>query len=201
MGSPSVDVVDWRRRTAELYAAVRASGDPAEGHSLWVSGRDALLREHPASPVPASARANYRGADVAPYDPDFRFVVPLSEAERPERRDVSTGTDGVVSFVLAGRVDLDGLGALEVWWLAGYGGGLFLPMKDPTSGRTTYGGGRYVLDTVKGADLGGDRDGLVVDLNFAYQPSCAYDEAWACPLPGPGNTLAASVPVGERHRP
>jgi len=65
---------------------------------------------------------------------------------------------------------------------------------------TSYGGGRYVLDTTKGADLGGDAEALVVDLNFAYQPSCAYDEAWACPLPGPTNTLSAEVPVGERHR-
>lgn len=103
----------------------------------------------------------------------------------------------MVSFDLAGRVELADLGSLDVWWLSGYGGGLFLPMKDATSGRKSYGGGRYVLDTVKGADLGGDSDGLVIDLNFAYQPSCAYDEAWACPLPGPGNILAAPAPVGE----
>ena len=56
-----------------------------------------------------------------------------------------------------------------------------------------------MLDTVKGADLGGDADALVVDLNFAYQPSCAYDEAWACPLAGPTNTVSAPIPVGERY--
>jgi len=65
---------------------------------------------------------------------------------------------------------------------------------------STYGGGRYVLDTTKGADLGGEPDALVIDLNFAFQPSCAYDEAWACPLPGPTNTLDRPVPVGERYR-
>ncbi len=117
----------------------------------------------------------------------------------PETRDVSTGTDGVVTLDLTGRVELSGLGPLDLWWLGGYGGGLFLPLRDTSD--QTFGGGRYVLDTVKGADLGGDTAELVVDLNFAYQPSCAYDEAWACPLPGPGNTLAAPVPVGERYRP
>jgi uncharacterized protein (DUF1684 family) len=85
-----------------------------------------------------------------------------------------------------------------VWWLGSYGGGLFVPFRDP--GTTSYGGGRYLLDTVKGADLGGGSDGLVLDLNFAYQPSCAYDEAWACPLAGPTNTLAVEVPVGEQYR-
>lgn len=197
MGAPSLDVVDWRRRTSELYARVRSATEPAEAHALWINGRDVLLREHPASPVPRALRREYPGATVAPYDPAYRFVVPLLTEVTPARRDVGTGTDGIVSFDLAGRVELAGLGALDVWWLSGYGGGLFLPMKDATSGRDSYGGGRYLLDTVKGADLGGDADGLVIDLNFTYQPSCAYDEAWACPLAGPGNALAAPVPVGE----
>ncbi len=199
MGQPSVDVVDWRRRISELYAQVRSAMDPAAAHALWIDGRDVLLREHPASPVPTAARGAYRGASIAPYDPAYRFVVPLVEPATTCRRDVATGTDGTVSFERAGRVELPELGSLDVWWLVGYGGGLFVPLKDATSGRETYGGGRYVLDTVKGADLGGDRHALVIDLNFAYQPSCAYDEAWACPLPGPGNVLDAAVPVGELH--
>ena len=104
----------------------------------------------------------------------------------------------MVSFSRLGRVDLDGIGSLDVWWLDSYGGGIFVPVRDAAS--STYGGGRYLLDTVKGADLGGTSDSLVVDLNFAYQPSCAYDPAWACPLAGAGNTLAAELPVGELYR-
>jgi uncharacterized protein (DUF1684 family) len=190
-------VLDWRRRVGELYAAVRSADDPAEGHAAWVSGRNDLLRRHPASPVRPESRADYPGADVAPYDPAFRFVVAVSTDVEAETREVSTGTDGVVLFERVGRVALP-LGDLDLWWLDAYGGGVFLPVKDAAA--STYGGGRYLLDTVKGADLGGDTAALVVDLNFAYQPSCAYDEAWACPLAGPTNTLAAEVPVGERYR-
>jgi uncharacterized protein (DUF1684 family) len=62
---------------------------------------------------------------------------------------------------------------------------------------STYGGGRYLLDTVKGADLGGSDGRLVVDLNFLYAPSCAHDEAWACPLAPPGNRLEVAVTAGE----
>jgi uncharacterized protein (DUF1684 family) len=194
----SLDVWDWRRRTFALYAAVRAEGDPAAAHACWVEARNTLLTDHPASSVPAQLRAGYDGAEVSAYDPAYRFVVPVDTAVEPENYAYETVTDGVVSFSRLGRVDLDGLGSLDVWWLDSYGGGLFVPVRDAAA--STYGGGRYLIDTVKGADLGGDGAGLVVDLNFAYQPSCAYDPAWACPLAGPGNTLATEVPVGELYR-
>jgi uncharacterized protein (DUF1684 family) len=192
------DVLDWRRQVTALYREVRAAGDPVAGHAGWISGRDRLLRSHPASPVPAAERSHYVGADVAPYDAAFRFVVAVDTDVEPEHRDVRTGTDGIVGMTRIGRVVLDGVGALDLWWFTSYGGGLFLPLRDPSP--STYGGGRYVLDTIKGADLGGDPRALVVDLNFAYQPSCAYDEAWACPLPGASNTVTTAVPVGERYR-
>jgi len=191
------DVLDWRRQVTALYARVRAAPDPAAGHVEWMAGRDHLLRTHPASPVPAQTRADYPGAAVVEYDPTYRFEVAVDLAVDPERREVPTGTDGVVPLDRVGRVSLPGLGSLDLWWLGSYGGGLFLPVRDAAP--TSYGGGRYLLDTVKGADLGGGPAALVVDLNFAYQPSCAYDEAWACPLAGPTNTLAAQVPVGEQH--
>ena len=201
MPHSAFDVLDWRRRVGELYTRVRtaAESDPADAHAAWVRGRDDLLRTHPASAVPTGARDSWPGADVAPYDPELRFVVMVQDAE-PQRREVPTPTDGVVPFERVGRVELPGLGGLDVWWLGTYGGGLFLPLRDATSGAATYGGGRYLLDTAKGADLGGEAPSLVVDLNFAYQPSCAYDPAWACPLAGPGNTLTSQVPVGERYR-
>ena len=193
-------VLDWRRQIAALYWAVRREQDPRVAHSAWVEGRDALLRRHPASPVPERERPAYPGAIVAPYDSDYRFVVEVDRTVPELRREVPTATDGVVPFELVGRVTLPGLGALDVWWAAVYGGGIFLPLKDATSGNASYGGGRYVLYTVKGADLCVDPVALVVDLNFSFQPSCAYDDAWACPLPGAGNTLAEAVPVGELAR-
>lgn len=87
---------------------------------------------------------------------------------------------------------------LDVYWLEAYGGGLFVPFADATSGDETYGAGRYVLDTVKGADLGAEHGRLVLDFNFAYQPSCAYDSRWACPLAPPANRLDVRVEAGER---
>lgn len=81
----------------------------------------------------------------------------------------------------------------------GFAGLTVLPLRDGGCGRPGggYGGGRYLLDTVKGAFLGGHGSRLVVDLNFAYAPSCAYNPAWAYPLPPPGNRVDTVVPVGE----
>jgi uncharacterized protein (DUF1684 family) len=105
------------------------------------------------------------------------------------------------SFTRFGRVELelDGVALrLDCFWLDGYGGGLFLPFGDTTNGTTTHGGGRYLLDTAKGADLGGEDGRLVLDFNFAYNPSCAYDPRWVCPLAPPGNRLPVAVEAGER---
>lgn len=193
-------VADWRRQVAQIYADVRraALDDPADAHALWVRRRDELFGEHPASPLRPASRAVFTGLDVAPYDPAFRFEVRVRTATS-QRLDVATGTDGVVPFERIGRVELGELGAVSVWALRSYGGGIFIPVKDATSGKTTYGGGRYLLDTVKGADLGRAIDGgLVIDLNFTYNPSCAYDPAWACPLATRGNVLEVPVPVGEQ---
>ncbi|GAB3595959.1 DUF1684 domain-containing protein [Angustibacter peucedani] len=208
----ALDVVDWRRRTHALHARVRelAEHDPAQAHATWRAGRDELMGTHPASPLAAEHRAGFTGLDVAPYDPRYRFEVLVEPPDgEPGRFVAPTGTDGDVPYEQVGRVRLpapDGEVLLDVWRLASYGGGLFVPVRDATCGSTgehpSYGGGRYLLDTVKGADLGpGAEPGtVVVDANFAYNPSCAYDPHWACPLAPPGNTTAMPLPVGERHR-
>ena len=97
------------------------------------------------------------------------------------------------------RTDEEDL-SLDLFWLDAYGGGLFVPFADATSARESYGAGRYVLDTVKGADLGTQDGLLVLDLNFAYQPSCSYDARWNCPLAPPANRLDVAVRAGERLR-
>lgn len=201
----SITLLDWRRRVAALYATVRSTDDPVAAHEAWRVGRDQLLGTHPDSPLLPADRAGFVGLRVTAYDPGLRFEVEPDLDVEPHRLEVATGTDGVVAFERAAVLHLPGLGDLDVWRLAAYGGGLFVPVKDGLAGRETYGGGRYLIDTAKGADLGGDvdpatgRGTLVVDLNFAYNPSCAYDPAWACPLAPPGNTLAAPVRGGELH--
>ncbi|CEA09500.1 hypothetical protein BN1051_02870 [Arthrobacter saudimassiliensis] len=202
----ALHTADWRLRVFELYARVReaAADSPPAAHRIWREGRDRLFADHPASPLSPAARADFGGLAVAPYDPWLRVQAVPDDDGAGQVREVPTGTDGTVRFERLGTVAADGVGRLALWRLASYGGGLFLPLHDGTSGRPaaeggSYGGGRYLLDTIKGAFLGaGAREGsLILDFNFLYNPSCAYDPAWACPLPGPENRVPAPVTAGE----
>jgi uncharacterized protein (DUF1684 family) len=203
-------LADWRRRVAELYAGVRAvaATDPEAAWDAWRAGREQLYRAHPQSPVPPGERASFR-ARHWPYDPAMRFEVrvatPAHEiATGPALALPSSGAEAP-AFRRAGTVALAfaaGTRRLALFWMEGYSGGLFLPFRDATNGAETDAAGRYVLDTAKGADLGGDpvAGTLVVDLNFAFHPSCAFDPRWACPLAPPENRLDRRVEAGERLR-
>jgi uncharacterized protein (DUF1684 family) len=195
-----LELADWRRKIFALYARVRACEDARAAWDMWRQTRDRLFSAHPQSPLDGAGRAAFRGLPYHRYDPDFRVTADVDETE-PAELELATSTGepyrfrrfGVARFALTG-IDLE----LPLYWLEGYGGGLFLPFADRTSGRTTYGAGRYLLDTVKGADLGTAEGRLVLDFNFAYNPSCVYDPAWTCPLAPAANRLDVEVLVGER---
>lgn len=189
-----LELLDWRRQVHELYDGIRAEIYPHVAHAGWIAVRDRLYAEHACSPVPAPAA--FPGLKVADYDPDWRLTARLEPAA-PRRIEIPTATGEAVPFDRAGVVRTP-WGPLDAWSLASYGGGLWIPVRDTGSGRLSYGGGRYLYDTVKGADLGTTPDfELVIDLNFLYAPSCAHDPRWSCPLAPDGNVLPVEVPVGE----
>jgi uncharacterized protein (DUF1684 family) len=198
--SAELELAGWRRMVSELYAAVRAEACPERGHELWRRGRDELFRSHPQSPLLRGDRLRATGLPYWPYDADLRFELPVRPGRQQPPRPLPAGRDGTISLAWAGWVQLPPPvdAAIDVWWLRQYGGGLFLPLRDGSAGTSSYGGGRYLLDTAKGADLGGSATSLVVDLNFLYHPSCRYNQAWQCPLAPPGNTIAAAIHAGER---
>jgi hypothetical protein len=190
---------DWRRRIFALYAAIRGAADPARAWAEWRRTREALFLDHPQTPLGEGPR---RAPTYFAYDPSFRFEVGLAPALDPTPLAIPAGPDGEVTIVPFGSSD--GLatalgGELTLYWIAGYGGGVFLPFTDGTSGRETYAGGRYLLDTIKGSDLGTRAGRLVLDFNFAYNPSCAYSDRWICPLAPPANRLPNPVRAGEKR--
>jgi uncharacterized protein len=192
----TLQLADYRRQVGQLYAAVRAESDPARAHVFWQARRDELFRTHPQSPLPPGDPLRDTGLPYWNYRPELRFTLPVLPSD-PLDLDVPTDNDGTTSMTRVGHVEFLGAG-LDVWWLRQYGGGLFVPIRDGSAGRGSYGGGRYALDTAKGADLGGPADHIVLDLNFLYHPSCRYDSAWQCPLAPPGNTISLPVEAGER---
>jgi uncharacterized protein (DUF1684 family) len=199
----ALDLADWRRANAALYSRVRDHADPAAAHALWREGRDQMMRSHPQSPLPAADPMRASGVPYWPYDPALRWVVPVEPVSRPQRLEIDSGQDGITRLDQAGWVTLpDPVSSrLAVWWLDQYAGGLFLPVRDATAGNGSYGGGRYLLDTAKGADLGSAGHVLVIDANFLYHPSCRYDPRWVCPLAPRDNTIDVPIRAGERLTP
>lgn len=197
-----LDLLDWKRRVNALYAAARSGGDGATTLATFREGKDALFARHPQSPIPAGRRAAFTGLRYFPYRPDLRFELRLEPEPDGQELMLPSSTDEPFRFRLIGRVRPVVAGrrlSLGVYWLTSYGGGLFLPFRDTTAGRETYGAGRYLLDSVKGADLGTITGGhLVVDFNYAYNPSCSYDAAWSCPLSPPENRVEIEIEAGER---
>ena len=193
----SLSLASWRQQTAALYLSDLDLGG-------FRAGRDAMFADHPDSPVDPAP------FDGLPYFPasSYHCEAGLQPADGPDDGatvEVDTGgEDGVVTYRRLGRVDTP-WGGLTLFWIVAYGGGLFLPFRDATSGSTTYGGGRYLTDTVKGTFgrgvtlLGPDR--VRLDFDYAYNPSCAYDSRWACPLPPVENWLDQPVEAGERTVP
>jgi len=191
---------DWRRRIADLYGAVRAGPDPARAWARWRYTREALFATHSESPLEPAARPGFTLSCFA-YDPAWRLAAGLVAIDGPVQN-VPAGADGDTRLRPFARTDglATSLGReLLLFWIEGYGGGVFLPFADATNGRETYGGGRYLLDSIKGADLGETPDGRTVfDFNFAYAPSCAWSPRWVCPLAPSENRVAAAVRAGER---
>ena len=199
----ALDLLEWKRHVFALYERIRAAPDPRAAWDDWRATRDLLFREHPQSPVPSEQRADFPGCRYFEYDPQARVFASV-ESSRPVRRDVLSSTGAAFPFSKIGsaRFALDGEEhTLALLWNEGYGGGLFVSFQDETSGEETYPAARYLLDTVKGADLGTSGALLVVDFNFAYNPSCAYDASWACPLASTESRLPIAVRAGEQAPP
>jgi uncharacterized protein (DUF1684 family) len=195
-----LDLLDWKRRVFALYARIRAEAEPERAWHDWVRTRDDLFATHPQSPLRDDARREFRGLLYYDYDRGLRVLARV-EPTPPEPVAIAASVAASIPFrrFAFARFELDGEPrSLELYWLDAYGGGMFLPFADATSGSTTYGAGRYLLDTVKGADLGTENGRLVLDFNFAYNPSCSYDPAWACPLAPPANRVDVAVEAGER---
>ena len=161
--------------------------------------KDEFFKSSPNSPVPEDERAAFDGLPYYPLDDDLvieglrlepyvgsepsSFEIPTSDGKlRPAHR------AGTFSFELGGEprrltaYQLDG----------GRGDSLFVPFLDQTSGRETYGAGRYM-------DLEPDEDGTyAIDFNLAYHPSCVYAPKFSCPLTPAENRLATRIEAGER---
>jgi uncharacterized protein (DUF1684 family) len=197
-----LDLLDWKRRVGAMYASARTGGAGEATLDAFRRDKDRLFATHAQSPIAAEDRARFGGLAYYPARPDLRLHAALEPDSTGGELVLPSSTDEPFRFAFVGRVR-PVIGeheiSLAVFWLTSYGGGIFVPFRDTTAGTATYGAGRYLLDTVKGADLGATPNGeMVLDFNYAYNPSCSYDPQWSCPLAPPESRIAIPIEAGER---
>jgi uncharacterized protein len=207
--SEYLDLYDYRCRNADLYRerkqAYAAGGDDETILKRFREGKDALFKHHPQSALDEAQRDHFQGLRYFPYNPAMRFVVPIDTTIEPTQLSVAMNAQESMTMTTVGRVNfiVDGISvSLSIYWLNIYSGGLFLPFRDMTCPTECYGGGRYLFDTIKGSDFLPARDGrenyITLDFNYAYNPSCAYNSRWFCPLAPSENQLKVALPAGEK---
>lgn len=162
--------------------------------SEFRAAKDAFYRSSPDSPLLPEQRRAFAGLNYYPEAPGLAFEVTPELFDEPELGDMQTSTGDAVRYVRWARISLSLTGGpvhLTVFRVPG-SDAFFLPFQDAGRGQETYGAGRYV-------DVESLPDGrLRVDFNYAYNPYCAYNDGWSCPLPPAENRLNVPVRAGEK---
>lgn len=190
----------------ERNEALLGGEEPVAVWERFRKRRDRLFAEHPQSALDRDQRATFRALSYFPYNSAACVEAAVDPNVEPRRLLVHTSGEEPMPMRRAAvvRFVLDGQGmALSVYWIDVYGGGLFLPFRDGSAPAETYGGGRYLFDTIKGSDSLSlpSQDGkrrLLLDFNYAYNPSCAYNHRWVCPLAPSENRLKSKISAGEK---
>lgn len=197
-----LDLLDYRRRVFEMYHQIRELDTIwSSAFALFKNTRDDLFMNHRQSALDNEQKKSFQGLQYYDYNPNYRVVAELNQDSETREYALDAGDDGAVSIRQIGTVNFDlpnGSGSLGVFWITSYGGGIFIPFRDATNQQTSYGGGRYLYDTIKGADLGSEGESLILDFNYAYHPSCYYNPRWTCPLAPMQNRVSFAIEAGEQ---
>src|SRR5215469_5347905 len=155
-----LDLYDYRRRVARMYQereeALRAGKGELSVLRHFRAQKDALFASHPQSALSVEQRQSFKSLPYFPYNRALRLEATLEPELAEEHSDLPASGAHAMQFRRAGRIHfaIDGTPLqLIVYWIDVYGGGLFLPFRDVTCGQESYGGGRYLFDTVKGSDF------------------------------------------------
>lgn len=205
-----LDLYDYRRRVAAMYRerarALLGGEDAALVLQRFRETRDGLFATHPQSALDEEQRERFEGLRYFPYNPAMCVTADVETPVEPTLLTVAMNAEESMTMTKVARLHFTLEGqevGLSLYWLNIYGGGLFLPFRDTTSPTESYGGGRYLFDTIKGSDFlpvsgSSEKERMVLDFNYAYNPSCAYNYKWVCPLAPIENRLRAPIGAGEK---
>lgn len=154
--------------------------------------KDAFFANHKHSPLTRAQRQTFRGLAYFTENPDLHFVLPLERFEDPKTIEIQTSTGDVHEYMRYGKVHFTVEGQPAELAIYATPHGFFLPFADSLAGVETYPAGRYLEPEML-------PDGqLLLDFNLAYNPYCAYNDLWSCPLTPPENHLKVPIRAGEK---
>ena len=154
--------------------------------------KDEFFRQSPQSPLLPEQQASFTGLSYFPENPELRLSVEVNRFPEEQEVKIQTNTGDVQTYRRFGRFKFEVEGQPAELTIFENENGYFLPFADSLAGKETYGAGRY-LEPERLADGRFD-----VDFNLAYNPYCAYNERWSCPITPPKNRLKLPVRAGER---
>lgn len=157
--------------------------------------KDEFFKNHLQSPLTAEQKKTFTGLNYFPENEALRFELPLERYANPARVQLQTNRGELRDYLRVGQVRFrveDTEATLQVYESLDNPGSYFVPFVDATAPEETYGAGRYLEPEPIGMDM------LRVDFNLAYNPYCAYNEGWSCPLPPPENRLTVRIQAGEK---
>lgn len=157
--------------------------------------KDEFFRESPHSPLTPDQRSAFEGLVYFPGNPSLDLEVVVQPFERPDEIKMQTTTGDVQSFERFGSFAFEVDGEPAKLTVFHNENGYFLPFVDSLAGKETYGAGRYL----EPEPLGGDR--FRIDFNLAYNPYCAYNDAWSCPITPAENRIRVPIRAGEKAFP
>jgi uncharacterized protein (DUF1684 family) len=159
------------------------------------AAKDAFFRDDPQSPLTPEQHRSFAGLAYFDEQPALALELRPEPFEQSERVEMQTSTGEVAGYERWARASFEVDGEPASITLYRDGHALFVPFQDATSGGESYGAGRYLEPEET-------HDGRVMlDFNYAYNPYCAYNERWSCPLPPAENRLPVPIRAGERSFP
>ena len=183
---------------SETETPIRTPSAPTDPILQERMSRDAAFKSEENSPLLSQDRPGFQKLEYYPIDPRLRFTARLQRYSSPKSVRLGTNTGEIRSGLRYGFFDFqvgDQTCRLQAYRLDDAPGSapyLFVPFRDSTSGRETYASGRYI-------DLKENTSGIYdLDFNRAYNPSCAYNTAFSCPIPPEENTLRVAIRAGEK---
>ena len=157
--------------------------------------KDQFFAQDHHAPLTHEQQENFDGLKYYDESDDLRYIVEPDVIEGRDIIEMQTSTGDVTSYRRWGTIsfDVEESQAVLTLYRDDHGGEFFLPFVDATSGKETYGAGRYL-------DVQQTHDGrIVVDFNYAYNPYCAYNENWSCPLTPFENRIQVPIRAGEKN--